>query len=229
MFIRIAIGLLLFLCSFVLSGKAQQPYVFGGVPEINLNFGLSDKFSVNYKIQNRHLYRVGSFGEDPANVKSYQFMDFSLIGAYKWNVNNQLAAGYLIRIRPQGILHRLIQQYSFVKQYNGFNLAHRFSADQTYAELIPNRYRFRYRITAQFPLQGSKVDAQEFYFKLNNEYLADIQGGREDLEIRIIPLLGYQFTSKNRLEFGLEYRYTGFFAAPKRHTFFLNLAWFWKQ
>jgi hypothetical protein len=156
-------------------------------------------------------------------------MDFSFIGAYKWKVNNQLAAGYLVRVRPEGILHRLIQQYSYVKRYTGFSFAQRFAADQTFFEPIPNRFRFRYRLTGHIPLQGNQADPKEFYFKLNNEYLADLQGNRRELEIRLVPLIGYQFTSTNRLEFGLEYRYSGFFSSPQRHTFFFNLAWFWKQ
>lgn len=107
-------------------------------------------------------------------------------------------------------------------------MAHRFSSDQTFNSENPRELRLRYRITAEIPLNGQSVDPGEFYLKLNNEYLNSWQDGEYDLEIRLVPLAGFEFTDNNKLEFGLDYRLSSFLDGSSRNSFWFNIGWYLK-
>jgi len=161
--------------------------------------------------------------------------DISMIASRKTGLNTNLGGGYLVRILENQVIHRTIQQFSIVSQYNRFRLAHRFSADQSF-NLNPNeefklkyvQYRLRYRIAAEFPLNGQSVDAREFYLKINNEYLYGWQNSGNDIEIRIVPIIGYNFVDKSKLELGLDYRLDSFLNATTRNSFWLSVNWFFR-
>ena len=87
-------------------------------------------------------------------------------------------------------------------------------------------FRLRYRIASEVALDGQSVDPREFYFKFNNEYLNSWQDYGYDLEIRLVPLLGYNLKSTNKIEMGLDYRVNSFLNNNTRHSFWVNLNWF---
>ncbi len=154
--------------------------------------------------------------------------DFALTASRKTGLNNALAGGYLVRLRENQTFHRFIQQYTIVRRYETFRMAHRFSSDQTFTSDNPWELRIRYRITAEIPLNGQSVDPGEYYLKLNNEYLNSWQESEHDLEIRMVPLTGFVFNDSNKLEFGLDYRLSSFIDGNSRHSFWFNLGWFLK-
>ena len=222
----------------VFTGKisgGQSLYQLGTMPSVNINFGLKNNWALHFKTESRMLFQSGLFGHEPVGGFNYVLSDFSVIGSKKTGLNSNLAAGYLIRIRERAAIHRAIQQYSIVRQYSSFRLAHRFSSDQSFS-LNPNEefklkyveYRLRYRIAAEFPLNGQSVDAREFYFKINNEYLYGWQNSDNDIEIRIVPLLGYNFVDKSKLELGLDYRVDSFLNGTTRNSFWLSINWFFR-
>ncbi len=113
-------------------------------------------------------------------------------------------------------------------QVSSMRLAHRFAADQTFGGGDPTEWRLRYRLGTELPLNGQEADPKELYLKINNEYLGSWQGNDSDLEIRLVPVLGYLFTDKNKLEFGLDYRIDSFLANEARQRFWGVLAWYYK-
>ena len=218
-----------------INGSAQSFYRMGSMPSVNINFGLPDNWALNFKTESRLLFQSGQFGQEPIRGFDYLLSDISMIVSKKTSLNTNLAGGYLIRILENQAIHRTIQQFSIVRQFNSFRLAHRFSADQSF-NLSPNgefqfkyvEYRLRYRIAAEFPLNGQSVDAREFYFKINNEYLYGWQNSDNDIEIRIVPLLGYNFVDKSKLELGLDYRVDSFLNGTTRNSFWLSINWFFR-
>jgi len=64
-----------------------------------------------------------------------------------------------------------MEQLTFVQAFNAFRMAHRIAVDETFGGEDPLEVRFRYRVGAEFPLNGLFVDPSEFYFKITNEYL----------------------------------------------------------
>jgi hypothetical protein len=207
---------------------AQDTYLLGTLPSFNLNKGINSDWSLNLKAESRLRFLQGDFGGEAQSDLNLQLADFALTAARKTGLNNSLAGGYQIRLRGEQILHRFIQQFTLVRRYEAYRMAHRFSSDQTFNSDNPWELRLRYRFAAEIPLNGQSVDPGEFYLKLNNEYLNSWQEGETDLEIRLIPLAGYEFTDNNKLEFGLDYRLSSFIDGNSRNSFWLNIGWYLK-
>lgn len=217
------------------SGNAQSLYRVGTMPSVNINFGLPNNWALHFKTESRLLFQSGQFGKEPIRGFDYVLSDISMIGSKKTGLNTNLGAGYLIRILENEAIHRTIQQFTIIRQLNSFRLAHRFSADQSFNlnpfekfKLKYVEYRFRYRIAAEFPLNGQSVDPKEFYLKINNEYLYGWQNSDNDIEIRIVHLLGYNFHDNSKLEMGLDYRLDSFINNNPQNSFWLGVNWFFR-
>jgi len=219
---------LLLLVFFMGETTAQDTYFLGTLPSLNLNKGINSDWSLNFKAESRLRFLQGEFGGNASSNLDFQVADFALTTSRKTGLNNALAGGYLIRLRGEESFHRFIQQFTVVKRYETLRMAHRFSSDQTFSSNNPWELRLRYRITAEIPLNGQSVDPGEFYLKLNNEYLNSWQEGEPDLEIRLVPLAGYEFTDNNKLEFGLDHRLSSFIDGNSRNSFWLNIGWYFK-
>ena len=218
--------ILLCLLVFACFAEAQSSYRTGFLPAVNLNKKFERDFSVNFKIESRQILESGDFGESNAFAYDYALTDFALIGAKKIAINRSLTLGYLLRLEDGKIINRSIQQFIATKSYPGFKLGQRVAADQTFAAEEETEFRFRYRLSSEFALNGLAVDVRELYIKVNNEYLNGWQGGDYDLEIRLVPLLGYKFPKDKKLEAGLDYRLSSFVSGSARHSFWFGLNWY---
>ncbi len=201
---------------------AQSTYQFGALPSLNLNRKLKNDWSLNAKLESRQLFRRGVINGNAEKEYDYILTDFSLIAAKKVGLNSRIAAGYLIRFEDAEVFHRFIQQYVIIQKMSGYRLAHRLLSDQTFSGVEKPEIRFRYRITAEIPLNGESVDPGEFYLKLNNEYINSFQAMDYDLEIRLIPLLGYDITENYKIESGLDYRVNSFLNNQTRHSYWMT-------
>lgn len=202
--------------------NAQSNYQLGGLPAVNLNKKLKNDWSLNTKLESRQLFQRGEIIGSADKEYSYVLTDFSLMAAKKVGLNSRIAGGYLIRFKDGELFHRFIQQYIIIHKISGFRLAHRIISDQTFSEIEKPEIRFRYRITSEIPLNGESVDPGEFYVKLNNEYINSFQAMEYDLEIRLIPLLGYDITENYRIESGLDYRINSFLNNSTRHSYWMT-------
>lgn len=207
---------------------AQDAYVHGLLPALNLNTGLSPRYSLNLKLESRQALRAGFFSETPLSRYEYVLTDLSLIASREVGLRNKVALGYLARFRQGRVVHRTIQQLAFIQFFNTFRLGHRLRFDQTFRPEQAVELRLRYRLTIELPLQGQAVDPREFYLKGNNEYLASFQEGTSDLEIRLAPFLGYVFSDANKLECGLDYRFADLIRYGSRHSFWWSISWYLK-
>lgn len=213
---------LLYACS----AFAQQSYQVGLLPSVNISGKLPADYKLNFKVQSRQVLKSADFGMDASPGYKYVLTDMALVTSKKVDYNKTLALGYLIRLREGDIYHRLIQQFAITSQYSGLRLSHRISSDQTFTRDNVPEFRIRYRISTEVALSGQTVDAREFYFKVNNEYLGSFEKGDEDLEIRVAPAFGYKFTDNNKLEWGLDYRISLFIRDDSRHSFWASLSWY---
>lgn len=210
---------------FLLSGLCfgQSSFQFGILPSVNLSKGLPHDFKVNFKIESRQEFKSGTFNGDRKGNYNYLLTDFQTIVAKNVALNKSAALGYFIRFRGEQVVHRSIQQFIINSNYPGLRLSHRFAADQTFTPLKAPVFRLRYRIAKEVALSGQTVDPKEFYLKFSNEYLNEWQGGTYDLEIRVLPFLGYAFNPGGKLELGLDYRLDTFVSGPPRHRFWIGL------
>lgn len=220
-------ALLVFLIHGIL--PAQRTTQWGTLPVANLNVKLADSWELNAKWETRQLYYTAVDGENLGQKFDFLLSDQAIVLAHKVGLNSKVAGGYLLRFRGTEVVHRSLQQFSIVQRLREFRLAHRLATDQTYFRNDPLEFRLRYRLSTEFAFNGQAVDPKEWYFKLNNEYLASWQGTNFDLEVRIIPTLGYRFTQKQRLECGLDFRQDSFLdGGPGRHRWWGVVAWYHK-
>lgn len=217
---------ILWLIQFSNTVFAQSTFQMGGLPSLNFNIKLKNDWSLNSKIESRLLFQRGEINGDVDKNFNYVLTDFSLIGAKKIGLNSRIAGGYLIRFEEGVLKHRFIQQYVIVQKLSGFRLAHRFLFDQTFSASEEPEFRLRYRITSELPLNGESVDPGEYYLKINNEYINSLQAMEYDLEIRLIPLIGYDISERFKIETGLDYRVNSFLTNNTRHSYWMTLNFF---
>lgn len=206
--------------------KAQSSYQFGLLPSINLNKKLPQDFQLNFKLESRQLLKEGFFERTNDFNYDYVLTDFSLLAAKKIDIDKSVVIGYSIRAREGSIINRSIQQFIITNSYSGFKLSHRISTDQTFEEAEKMEFRLRYRLSSAIALNGQDVDNQEFYLKLNNEYVNSFQDAKYDLEIRILSFVGYKFTDKQKLELGLDYRINSFLKSTAKNRLWISMNWY---
>jgi hypothetical protein len=211
---------LLLLLSIGIAVSAQDNVQWGTLPSVNANIGLENDWKANLKWESRQVFDEDAF--------SYGLSDFSLLFARKVGLNNSLAGGYLIRVHPEYTAHRSIQQFTIVQTLPSIRLAHRLASDQTFRSGRAPQWRLRYRIATELPLNGQEVDPREAYFKINHEYLNVFQTDRYDLEVRLVPTIGYAFTDNNKLEVGCDIRTDGFLSGTPDHTVWFGVSWYRK-
>lgn len=206
-----------------------QPSV-GTLNAINFNKSLKGGWGLNFKWESRQLWRDGNLiGMQPGTTPRYILSDFSLLAAKKTTLSQSWAAGYLLRFPMGKPVHRTIQQLALINRRSSLRIAHRFVFDQTFSERDPVSFRLRYRISFEIPLSGNQVDRGEFYLKVNHELLNRFQGNSYEPEFRSVPVLGYPFSDKNKLEAGFDYRLDGFWEGQARHRLWVVLAWYVKR
>lgn len=152
--------------------------------------------------------------------------DVSLVVTKRIAANITLGGGYLIRAEEDAFKNRAIQQISFSKKYPGFRMAHRIMTDQTFEKNENPEFRLRYRISSEIPLEGQSIDVNEFYLKINNEYLNSWQGNDYDMEIRWVALFVYSISPLNDLEMGIDYRLDTFINGNSRNRIWLSINFF---
>ena len=202
---------------------SQSTYQWGILPSLNLNSNLKKDWSLNTKLESRQIFQSGEVNGAVEGNYKYVQTDLSLIVAKKVGLNSRVGGGYLVRLKEGELFHRFIQQYNVVQKLSGFRLAHRFVTDQTFSAIEKPEFRVRYRISSEIPLNGESVDPGEWYLKLNNEYLYNTQASESDLEIRVVPLLGYDISKILNWETGLDYRASSVFKTNKQHSYWITI------
>lgn len=215
--------ILLLLCAQL---RAQSDYRIGLLPSINYNYKLNQVYSLNTKAEFRQHLEETVNNKSTSQGYQYQFTDISGLLARKFSYNHSWAAGYQIRVIGPGFMHRFIQQLNFVDKRKSIIFGHRIRSDQSIRDQELPVFRLRYRLSILLPLNGQMVDPKEFYFKLNNEYLGIHSGRVNDLEFRLIPLMGYVFSNNNKFEFGLDYRFGEIIRRGSNQSFWINLNWY---
>lgn len=209
---------------------AQSTYQIGILPSLTLTSKLNPSWKLTLNTQSRFSAYKGDFSSssstDFQKDFGYVLTDISILASKKIGLNSSLAIGYLSRFRNKEQHNRIIQQFIISKKYNSLGVSHRFSTDQTFRPNQKTEFRLRYRWAADLPLNGNKLNAKEFYLKLNNEYLIALQNKKWSNEIQLIPFLGYAFTDKNKVEVGIDYRISSLGDTFLRNNFWWSLNYY---
>jgi len=206
--------------------QAQAGYELGFLPEFNVGKSISTLWAVNVEIAPRYELVAGAFGGDSERDIYFGLLDVTTVFERTIAVDAKLGLGYLARFENNKVAHRLIQQYSFSIPYYGYRLGHRFRVDQTFTPDEDLEVRLRYRLSSDISLNGEFIDPKEIYIKLGNEYVTSFQGQETDVEIRLIPALGYYIDDDHKLEVGIDYRIDSFLRSTADHRFWVNVGYY---
>lgn len=221
-----AISIAFFFICYCMEAFAQSDYKGGVMFQLKPDFSFEKDWKLNTKLESRQLLFEG-LNKDPFNsVFRYDRTDLEMVLSKKASASTSLGGGYLIRLENKSFIHRFIQQLSIAQNALGLRLGHRFRTDQTFEKENSPRYRLRYRLSAEKALNGQSVDPGELYLVANNEYLQTIQDKKYSLEIRVLAALGFNFSDKNKLEAGLDYRIEKLFLESTTQLTWFNIAWY---
>ncbi|GAA4785725.1 hypothetical protein GCM10023231_12000 [Olivibacter ginsenosidimutans] len=207
------------------TGFAQNK--FGITPQINVDFKIGTAWKVNSKLENRFVLHQNPY-EGTGSSSEYDNTGIEVLVARNKGRLKNLGAGYLVRRSDKdgSFIHRAMQQYSLGQELGSLQLAHRFRSDQTFEKKEAVQYRLRYRISVEKPLNGLRVDPEEFYFKANNEYVGILKDGEGNLEIKLLTALGYNQSENNQIEMGLDYRAKNLIGSGMENQLWLRMGWY---
>ncbi len=208
---------------------AQSTYQIGILPSLTLTKKINPNWKISVNAQTRLSAYKGEFSNSETFQENFTYIltDVSVLANRKLGLNTSLAAGYLIRFRDNEQHNRIFQQFIISKKYNSFGLAHRFSTDQTFRLNQKVEFRLRYRLAFDLPLQGNKLNPNELYVKIQNEYLIALQNKEYTNETRIMPFLGYAITDKKKIELGIDYRIGSLGEKNLKSNFWCALNYYW--
>lgn len=186
-----------------LSSRGQFVHT-GGLFELAGSTALSDRWSTTAKLATLHRTTEGL--KAPSLAYQHIQTDLQIFGSYRIDARSEAALGYHILWVPNGIAHRFIQQYAFVRKGRSSRSGHRFRFDQTFQDFAPPAYRLRYRFSWEKPLSGFTLDPGEFYFLFSTEPMPRYRPGQLDAEHRLGLSLGRKLLKAGKLELGLDYR-----------------------
>ncbi len=204
---------------------AQSSFASGILPRISLSTQMTDRIKWAGGLESRQILFDDTNQE--AFTYDYVLTDISTVLSIKIGAYGVLNGGYLLRLEGNQVAHRTIQRYNIVHRYNALRIGHRFATDQTFSRYESPEFRARYRITIEKPLLGDQIDPGEFYIKLGNEYLVSYQENETNLELRILPFLGFEMDPKSKIEFGLDYRIGNLLNEGTENDLWLSFSWFY--
>lgn len=206
------------------SVHSQSSYGVGILPVLNFTVPSGENLKFNLRYESRHSLLEGLYSESPSLDYNYNLSDLAVVASRPIALGKYLALGMQIRHRPGNIEFRLMQQFTYSPLIMGLRSVHRIALDQSFRESGPARYRLRYRYALQRALNGQSIDSQEWYLKFGWELLNAVEGGDYELEIRVLPFLGYRLSSDMKIELGLDYRLGRILGGPMQHSFWQTFA-----
>ncbi|GAB5413967.1 MAG: hypothetical protein Cons2KO_15700 [Congregibacter sp.] len=197
----------------------------GLFPEAAVTKRLENGRQLTFKVEHQHI-TYNEADED----QGLQFTRYrtDLMAFYGWKLNaaNSLALGVFHRVQDRSNANRLIQQFATVQRLRNLSLGHRFRTDQTFTDGEDTEFRFRYRLAAQIPLSGSKLEPHENYLMLSNEPIFSYQSGDFEIENRFVIGIGRLLSPDEKLELSIDYRTDKYIQSGFRHRLWLKVGYF---
>lgn len=219
--------LLLSLCNLLYA--QQNRAIIGLFPEYALSYKLNSSWKLIHKIESQHgIYRRDEgLGIDEVNYFHYR-TDFQFFASYKLNPIAKIDAGYQLRTE-NGISHRFIQQYAWINFWKNVRFGHRLRADQTYEADEAFLWRLRYRLSTDFPLQGTSVDPGEKYLTGSFETIVGYAKPSVETENRYVFGVGHFFNNKRKVELSIDYRTDDHFNPRFRQRLWTKVSYYWSM
>jgi hypothetical protein len=196
----------------VLFSQSQLPLVLDSGVDVNKKF--ASGFTLNMGARYRDLL-VSDLGSRPLAPNS-RHLQLSTNLNYQLGLYDRLGGGLMYRfnsVGKDGISNelRFTQEYIHITQINAVRLAHRLKSDQRLFKSLSTEFRFRYRLSADFPLNGLKLDPGEFYALIATETLLNSgEAFKPEWDQRFNLAFGNQITPFVKAQLDLQYRAESF-------------------
>ena len=191
-------------------------------PDFALNYKLDHNWGLNFKTSYRSTLATSI--RNPDIKVSSEFFDVAVNASRDLGFYSDVGFGVLYRFNELVIEEsfnefRLTEQYVYARRINTWRILNRFRADQRITDPF-TVFRFRYMISTDFPINGTKLDANELYIVISTESLLSIGSKIQPLwDQRLTSGLGYQLTEKMKLQGTLEFRWEGYNRITRRRFF----------
>lgn len=201
--------------------NAQQRFSSGIMPELKLDYNISERFSMHHSLNHQQqLYSK----EDDFESRMAQ-TEFQNILAYQLSETTKIGGGYLLKIKSHGrYYHRITQQITFKEPIAGLALSHRVRTAQTFSDQNP-LFRFRYRVKAKFKFKDEALSPGDHYIMTSIETLYMIQSQADDFENRVNLALGFYLNAVNQLEIGFDWRTDDYLVSGFRNRLWLKASY----
>jgi hypothetical protein len=204
-------------------GHSQTSHRVGALVGSAAGIQLKNGIRANFGIETRHLFK--GFSQTDWEY-DYVRTDITASVSYVASTTGIFSGGYMLIHEPGYDRHRLMQQFTLIDQWMNLRWAHRMMLDQTFGEGWFPRFRLRYRMATEIPLNGQAVDAGEFYIRVNNELVNDFNNNEFDLEVRLVPMVGFAMLTNAKIEWGMDYRTDSFLHGKFRNTYRFTMNYF---
>jgi len=214
-FIRL---LLVFIFFVHISGYAQSLPSIRWEPALSVTKKIDSRWSYNLTLRARQ--RLTEYGEGNSNFRTDRW-DIIGFGTYSLFNGKKLGLGYLYRtydpFEPQsGKEHRLTQQFAFITNIRGYRIGNKFLIEERIRS-FDYMTRLRYGIGIDFPLQGEKLDPNEFYVIAGNELVYAFNGTMNQLENRFHLGAGWLLQNDQKIQITAESRYNDIISDSRNH------------
>ena len=189
--------------------------------EFSLNTALSQRWKLNAGLGYRSLLTSDLSGnwnaksrhiQASANV-SYEVGFYGKVGGGAMYRNNQLFDD-----NSENEL-RLNQYYSWATYRNSFRWVQRFKIDER-LQTSRTRFRLRYRLSLDVPLNGLELDTGEWYVLASTESLLNLSKQASAMwDQRITMGIGRQWTTNIKIQMEAEYRWEDYVNISERRAF----------
>lgn len=204
----------------------QSHEFFGGLfPEAAVTKRLNNGRQLTFKLEHQEISYDNA---DDASDNLFTWYRTDLMAFYGVRLANadSVALGVMRRFEDGANANRFIQQYASVGRLRGTRVAHRVRTDQTFRDGDDVELRLRYRIAAEFPLSGSKLEPGENYLVLSAEPILSVQSGETELENRAVVTLGRLLNPDQKVEISLDYRTDKYIQEGFRTRLWLKVGFF---
>lgn len=197
--------------------QAEHHYYAGILPELQLNYELSEKVELRKTIANRHLFFSGNFTEKPTLKYNFSLADFIFIGQYKFDDRHRIGVGYLFRLSNENFHHRTIQYYTYA--FSKFN--NRIRTEQQFGNVS---HIWWLRVRNRLRYQTSLNEERQIRLLVSTELLTAFHEERVSMETRALIALRFAFKNSYRLTAGPEHRFSNLLDNTQKHVFWLYLS-----
>jgi hypothetical protein len=173
---------------------------------VSLNYPVAPTYSHNFSLSQRY-----SFLDPVLETRGIRHLELAHFSSFKWGASRSFGIGILYRFREwfdgsRADELRITEQLNFVSEGGVVRTGHRLRAEQRiFSDII--RYRFRYRLALDGPLQGQSLNLKELYWVGTLEGLFSAGEALRPLYgIRPSAYIGYLASEQFRIQIGAEYR-----------------------